>query len=148
MYSASDLKYPVLHLSSAADAGIAATADELTTSYVRLVRAHFYDGLHLVDATGRDFEISSARIIRPRTALGQVVARLFMLPVRMELALQPSPAIKLTDLRAKVLATMEQEPEAVEEDTGQSLAWWRQHLADVPSKAAFVLQFAAAAAAR
>jgi hypothetical protein len=81
-----------------------------------------------VDASGAAYDVVSAEIAQPRSALGRSLARLFDATVRVVADLRPAGPASLEEVRDRVRAEVSENPEEVEEMTGRSAAWWNEIL--------------------
>jgi hypothetical protein len=81
-----------------------------------------------VDASGAAYDVVSAEIAQPRSALGRSLARLFDATVRVVADLRPAGPASLEEVRDRVRAEVSENPEEVEEMTGRSAAWWNETL--------------------
>jgi hypothetical protein len=141
-----DLRYPVLCLSERAGIAVIRDAAAFGRSAAPLVwGARFYDGLRVVDASGALHEVVRAEVVRPGSAAGQAVARLFGTAVHVGVELRPVGPAALAELRARVLAEIDDDPEAVEEMTGRPPPWWREALERAADAGALVRATAAGA---
>ena len=142
----SDLVYPVLCLSRRAGITVVRSPEEFGRSSAALVwRGGFYAGLRVVDAAGAAYDVVTADVVRPRSAAGRALARLLGAGVRVAAELRPAGPAALDELRARVRAEVEDDPEALEEMTGRAAAWWHEALARCADAGAVVRAVDAAA---
>jgi hypothetical protein len=99
-------------------------------------RGRIFSGMRIVDSDGRTSLVTGTRVVRPASAAGQWLARLLDLQVGVELTLSPVAPVTIDELRERVTAAMQEDPEAVEELSGRAVAWWERALTEADTPAA------------
>lgn len=128
--SPADLTYPTLCLSGQAGLTVAEHPDSLERCRAGLFwKARFYEGLLVVDATGSAYEVAQAEVRRPGSPLARRVARLLDLSLSIQVTLRFVGQALFDELRERVLAEIDDDPETLEEMTGRDVFWWRAALA-------------------
>lgn len=92
-------------------------------------KAELYDGLQLIDSTGTRFIVVRTALRSPASCPGRWLARVLDLPLRVEVELEARGRATLDEIVAAVTAAIQADPEALEELSGRSVAWWRATLA-------------------
>ena len=118
------------------DSGVYLVRDlaELQRSRAQLFwRYRHFDGLRLYDSDDRAFEVTAARVARPTSRLGQLVARVFDLSMSVEIEISALGSASLSEVAAAVHRAIEADPESFEELSSRSVAWWHATLAHTDS---------------
>jgi hypothetical protein len=91
-------------------------------------RGKFFEGLRVVDLNGVTHEVARARIRRPASRLGQLLARFLDLPLSVEVEMQRTAPVSVTEIRKTIEEAVDEDPETFEEFSGKSVDWWRRSL--------------------
>ena len=120
--------YPLLCLSKRAGISVVRSSDAFGRCSAALFGAGFYTELRVVDASGAAYDVVSAEIVHPRSAVGRALARLFDTNVGIVAELRPAGRASLEEVRDRVTTEVSENPEEVEEMTGRSANWWSETL--------------------
>jgi hypothetical protein len=132
--AASSLMFPVLLLSRASGVSFAESPSDLANFPAALFwKGKFFDGLRIVDSTGRAHQIVSATVQRPKTKLGQWLARLFGATVSVQAETRALGLVSFAELVRAVEADLEKESELFEEFSGQDFTSVKSALAQCAS---------------
>jgi hypothetical protein len=126
---ARDLRYPLLCLTRTLGVCLVQSAAELERCRAVVYwRGRFFDDLRIVDASGDTHIVVRASIRKPRSPLGQRLARLLDLPLQVDVEARRDTRVSIEEVRAIVSKAVDEDAEAFEEFSGKDVDWWNQSL--------------------
>lgn len=136
---ARDLHYPLLCLTRTMGVCVVQSATELERCRAVVYwRGRFYEDLRLVDANGETHTVVRTTIRKPRSSLGQGLARVLDLPIYVDLEARPGAQVSVDEVREIIRRAVDEDAETFEEFSGQSVDWWHQSLSECKTTADLV----------
>ena len=138
------LQYPVL--CGAHSKGIFVVNDISGLNHARpsvFWKAKLYDGLWIVESTGRQYDVRNPKVSRQVTGIGLWWAKIFDLPVDVTFELRETVKTSLPQLVRRIKALMSQDEQLFEELSGKSVTTWSNDLDGCKSIQEVILLFGA-----
>lgn len=121
--AASSLTFPMLLLSRASGVSFADSPSDLANFPAVLYwKGRFFDGLRIIDATGRAHEVISATVQRPTTKLGRWLAQLIGMTVSVQAETRAVGPVPFAEVVRAVEVDLERQSALYEEFSGQDFA--------------------------
>lgn len=123
------MKFPVLCLSRDTGIFFATTPAHLAATRVSAQWTdRVYSGMKIVDASGACFLVRSYKVEKPKTPMFRKLAEFLELKRELRLQVEPTAPVELSELKAAVLHSIDEDAESFEELSGKSTSWWHAQL--------------------